>query len=326
MRALAELTTLGLGGPAEVFEASTQAEVVRVLGEYPQARVLGGGSNIVVADAGLTEPVVHVVTQGWTQHGDQFIVAAGTVWDHFVEQMVLEGRSGIEALSGIPGSVGATPIQNVGAYGQEVAQTIAGLRVLDRQTGEITTWPAERAEFAYRDSIFKRQPQSHVILAVAFELPRDDSAPIRYAELARTLGVEVGERAAGPAVREAVLRLRRAKGMVLDPNDRDTCSAGSFFTNPLVDAVPDGAPAWPQPDGRIKTSAAWLIENSGVGKGFRLPGSQAAVSSRHTLALTNIGDATTNQLLDLAREIRSRVVRAFGIELKPEPVFWGCSL
>ncbi|MCU0296145.1 MAG: UDP-N-acetylmuramate dehydrogenase [Candidatus Nanopelagicales bacterium] len=326
MRPLAELTTLRLGGPAEVLEASSQADLVQILRDHPNARVLGGGSNVVVADAGPAEPVVHVSTSGWTRHDDQFIVAAGTNWDDFVAAMVDEGRSGVEALSGIPGSVGATPIQNVGAYGQEVAETIVGLRVYDRSSGEITTWPAARAQFAYRDSVFKRTPGAHVVLAVAYELPRADSASIRYAELARRLDVSSGDRVAVAEVREAVLDLRRGKGMVLDASDPDTFSAGSFFTNPFVVQLPDGAPGWPQPDGRIKTSAAWLIEHSGVEKGFRLPGSKVAVSSKHTLALTNADGGTTAELLDLAREIRARVLTRFGIELVPEPVFWGCSL
>jgi UDP-N-acetylmuramate dehydrogenase len=323
---LAELTTLRLGGEATVHEVDTLAGVLEMLRAHPDARILAGGSNVVVADAGVTQPVLLMRATGWQQYGDQFIVSAGTQWDEFVAAMVTEGRSGIEALSGIPGSVGATPIQNVGAYGQEVAESIAGLRVLDRTTGEVTTWPADRAGFGYRDSIFKRNPADHVVLAVAFDLPLGSSSPIRYAELARTLGVQVGESVPVADVRAAVLDLRRGKGMVLDPSDPDTRSVGSFFTNPIVDAVPDGAPGWPQPDGRYKTSAAWLIEHAGIHKGFRLPGSEVAVSSKHTLALTNRGSGTTRQLLDLAREIRGRVQERFGVRLEPEPVLWGCAL
>jgi UDP-N-acetylmuramate dehydrogenase len=307
-----------------VCEASTQAELIGLLREHPNARVLGGGSNVVVGDAGVAEPVVRVTTGGLVRHGDQLIVAAGTVWDDFVAEMVGEGRFGIEALSGIPGSVGATPIQNVGAYGQEVAETIAGIRVLVRATGEITTWPASRAGFGYRSSLFKTHSEDHVVLAVAFELPSGLSAPVRYAELARRLGVEAGTRVPVAEVRAAVLELRRGKGMVLDPADPDTRSAGSFFTNPFVEQVPDGAPGWPQPDGRVKTSAAWLIEHAGIHKGFSL-GMGAAVSSKHTLALTNRG-GTTADLLELARYIRARVIEEFGIELHPEPVMWGCTL
>lgn len=323
---LADLTTLRLGGPATVLQARSQAELVAILRAHPQAKVLGGGSNVVVADAGLDVPVVRIGTSGVQRYGDQFIVEAGLDWDAFVAEMVAAGRRGIEALSGIPGTVGATPVQNVGAYGQEVAETIAGVRVLVRDTGEVTTWPAQRAAFGYRTSWFKRHPDEYVVLAVAFDLPEGDSSPIRYAELARTLGVEVGGSAPLAMVREAVLALRRSKGMVLDPSDPDTCSAGSFFTNPIVDAAPAGAPAWPQPDGRVKTSAAWLIEQAGVGKGFALPAAQVAVSSKHTLALTNKGGGTTAELLELARAVRERVRQRFGITLVPEPVLWGCSL
>ncbi len=323
---LADLTTIQLGGEADVHDAGTQAQVVDLLRQYPDARILGGGSNVVVADEGLSQPVIRITATGWQQHADQFIVSAGTNWDAFVAAMVAAGRSGVEALSGIPGSVGATPIQNVGAYGQEVAETIAGMRVLDRRTGEMTTWPAARARFGYRSSVFKSEQGSYVVLAVAFDLPVADSAPIRYAELARTLGVEPGRRVPVTAVREAVLGLRRGKGMVLDLGDPDTRSVGSFFTNPIVDVIPDGAPGWPQPDGRFKTSAAWLIEHAGVGKGFAIPGSQVAVSSKHTLALTNRGGGTTAELLELAREIQRRVQATFGITLVPEPVLWGCAL
>jgi UDP-N-acetylmuramate dehydrogenase len=323
---LADVTTLGLGGPATILEATTQAEVVDILRTHPGAKVLGGGSNVVAGDAGLDVPVVRIRTAGFTQHGDQFVVAAGVDWDGFVAEMVAAGRHGVEALSGIPGSVGATPVQNVGAYGQEVADTIAGMRVLVRRTGEVTTWPAARAGFGYRDSVFKRRPEEHVVLAVAFDLPVGDSAPVRYAELARAVGVEQGQRVPVAAAREAVLGLRRGKGMVLDPSDPDTRSAGSFFTNPIVHAAPEGAPAWPQPDGRVKTSAAWLIEHSGIAKGFALPGSHVAVSGKHTLALTNRGGGTTAELLELARHVRDRVRHRFGVELHPEPVLWGCTL
>lgn len=321
---LAQYTTLGLGGEARVFEAASQAELVGLLQEHPDARLLGGGSNIVVGDAGVREPVIRIMARGVVQYGDQFVVSAGTVWDDFVAEMVACGRFGIEALSGIPGSVGATPIQNVGAYGQEVSETIAGMRVLIRSTGEITTWPAERARFGYRSSRFKSHPDDYVVLAVAFDLPKGLSAPVKYAELARRLGVEVGARVALADVRQAVLELRRGKGMVLDATDPDTRSAGSFFTNPFVEQVPGGAPGWPQPDGRVKTSAAWLIEHAGIEKGFSL-GTGAAVSSKHTLALTNRG-GTTADLLGLARYIRARVLEVFGIELHAEPVMWGCSL
>lgn len=323
---LSQLTTLGVGGPAQVHEATTQAQAVRLLQEMPGARVLGGGSNVVAADAGVAEPVVLLRHRGWRRHADQFVVAAGATWDEFVEAMVEQGRFGVEALSGIPGSVGATPIQNVGAYGQEVAETIAGMRVLERDSGQVTTWPADRAGFGYRTSVFKRDPGRHVVLAVAFELPVGRSAPVKYAELARTLDVEVGARVPVGRVREAVLALRAGKGMVLDPADADTRSVGSFFTNPVVEQAPAGAPAWAQPGGGFKTSAAWLIEHAGVHKGFSLPGSEIAVSGKHTLALTNRGGGTAEQVLELARHMRDRVDTAYGIVLEPEPVMWGCRL
>jgi len=234
--------------------------------------------------------------------------------------------AGLECLSGIPGTAGASPIQNVGAYGQEVAGCIAGMRVLERDTGEVTTWPAQRAGFGYRASVFKSQPGRFVVLAVAFDLPEGPSAPVRYAELARTLGVDVGTRVPVSEVRDAVLGLRAGKGMVLDPDDPDTRSVGSFFTNPVVEHAPAGAPAWPQPGGGVKTSAAWLIEHSGIHKGFALPGSRIGVSSKHTLALTNRGGGTTEELLALARHIADRVRGRFGVGLRPEPVLWGCGL
>jgi UDP-N-acetylmuramate dehydrogenase len=235
--------------------------------------------------------------------------------------------AGIEALAGIPGHVGATPIQNVGAYGQEVSQTIANVRVWDRRLRGVRTFAAADCGFGYRTSRFKQDPGRHVVLDVTFQLRLGTyGAPIEYAELARTLNLEVGERALVTSVREAVLALRTRKGMVLDPADHDTWSAGSFFTNPVLpaDEVPDGAPAWPQPDGTVKTSAAWLIEHAGFAKGHG--NERVALSTKHTLALTNRGDATTAELLDLAREVRDGVRRTFGVTLVNEPVLVGCEL
>jgi UDP-N-acetylmuramate dehydrogenase len=254
---------------------------------------------------------------------------AGVDWDHAVALAVDEGYAGIEALSGIPGRVGAAPIQNVGAYGQEVAQTIARVRALDRTTGDVVELGPAACEFAYRDSLFKRTGR-YVVLSVALGLERSRlGTPVRYAELARALGVEVGDRAPLPDVRSAVLDLRRRKGMVLDADDHDTWSAGSFFTNPVLAAddaarLPAEAPRWPERDGRVKTSAAWLIEHAGYAKGYG--DGRARVSSKHTLALTNRGDATTGELLALAREIRDGVRAAFGVELVNEPVLVGATL
>ncbi|MEA2422751.1 MAG: UDP-N-acetylmuramate dehydrogenase, partial [Thermoleophilaceae bacterium] len=255
-------------------------------------------------------------------------------WDPFVERCVAEGLAGIECLSGIPGSVGATPIQNVGAYGQDVSETIVRVRVYDRETGATKTLPAESCEFTYRSSAFKRNPARWLVLAVTFALDRQPhSRPVRYAELARALGVEPNATAPLAEVREAVLTLRRGKGMVIDENDPDSVSAGSFFTNPILTAAefealeqrvgaPPPPPGFPEPDGRIKTSAAWLVERAGFGRGYGMPG-PAAISTKHSLALTNRGGATTEELLALAREVATGVERELGVRLVPEPVLVG---
>jgi UDP-N-acetylmuramate dehydrogenase len=258
-------------------------------------------------------------------------VAAGESWDALVARCVAEGLAGVECLSGIPGSVGATPIQNVGAYGQEVAETIIAVRALDRRGGEVVSLAPADCAFAYRSSAFKRDPGRWLVLAVTFELdPGGASAPVRYAELARTLGVELGDRAPLAAVRAAVLGLRRGKGMVIEAGDPDTASAGSFFTNPILEPDAFAAfearageppPRW-QEEGRVKTSAAWLIERAGFTKGYGDPHG-IAISSKHTLALTNRGAGTTAQLVALAREIAGGVRDRFGVEIVPEPVFVG---
>jgi UDP-N-acetylmuramate dehydrogenase len=243
---------------------------------------------------------------------------------------VAAGWVGLEALSGIPGSVGASPIQNVGAYGQEVADTVATVRCWDRVDGAQRTFAAADCGFGYRTSRFKQQPQRYVVLAVSFQLRIGDvSTPVRYAELARTLGIEVGRRAPMTAVREAVLGLRRRKGMVLDGGDPDTWSAGSFFTNPVLDPesalrLPAEAPRWTQPDGSVKTSAAWLIERAGFAKGYGTD--RVALSTKHTLALTNRGGARTDDLLALAAEVQRQVHRTFGVWLVNEPALVGCEL
>jgi UDP-N-acetylmuramate dehydrogenase len=335
---LARLTTLRVGGPAtRLVVAETDDEVVETV-RAVDARgepllVLGGGSNLVVADAGFEGTVLQVATRGVevAAHAEHALeIAAGVDWDHAVSLAVDEGYAGIEALSGIPGRVGAAPIQNVGAYGQEVAQTVTRVRVLDRTTHDVVDLGPGDCGFGYRDSVFKRIPDRYVVLGVAFSLEHSRlGAPVRYAELARRLGVEPGDRAPAADVRSAVLELRRGKGMVLDPADHDTWSAGSFFTNPLLDPadadrLPDGAPRWPERDGRVKTSAAWLIEQAGFGKGY---GSGAArVSSKHTLALTNRGGATAADLLALARELRDGVRDRFGVGLTVEPVLVGAVL
>ena len=318
---LSDHTTLRLGGPAARFvEAGTDDALIAAVDADPGALILGGGSNLVVGDAGFDGTVVKVATHGIERDGDTLHVAAGEVWDDVVRHAIAHGLAGIECLSGIPGSVGATPIQNVGAYGQEVSDTIISVRAYDRRAGAVVDLAPEQCGFAYRDSMFKQTPGAFVVLRVSFALTAGPPGAIRYGELARAVGE------APPTlqrVRDAVLALRRGKGMVLDPDDHDTWSAGSFFTNPIINAadVPDGAPAFPQPDGRVKTSAAWLIDHAGFAKGFALPDSRVAISTKHVLALTNRGGGTTAQLLALAQEIQAGVSKTYGIALVPEPVF-----
>lgn len=337
---LAPFSTLRVGGPAKslvtVHTEDELLETVRDLDALGEpVLILGGGSNVLISDAGFAGTVVRVATRGITAEvsgcsGAKVSVAAGENWDELVERAVAAEWSGIEALSGIPGLVGATPIQNVGAYGAEVSQVIETVRIFDRATAQRSTLAAADCRFSYRHSRFKAEPGRFVILSVTFQLPLGAlSAPVRYPELARALGVEVGARVPAAEVRPAVLALRTRKGTVLDDADPDTWSAGSFFTNPLLSpeqaaALPDGAPRYPQPDGRVKTSAAWLIERAGFSRGFGA--GAATVSTKHALALTNRGHATATDLLDLAREIRSGVESAFGITLVPEPVLVSCEL
>jgi UDP-N-acetylmuramate dehydrogenase len=373
---LADHTTLRLGGPAgRLVEAATDAEVVAEVraadrGGEPLL-VLGGGSNIVVADEGFPGTVVHVATGGVrrARAGDggdlaELTVAAGEDWDTVVAGCVGDGLAGLECLSGIPGRAGATPIQNVGAYGQEVAERIVSVRVYDRERAAVTDIAGAGCGFGYRTSAFKRSLQAasrpgalaavtgrFVVLGVRFLLDAGPlSAPVRYAELAHALGVAKGDRAPLGDVRSAVLGLRRRKGMVLDPDDPDTRSAGSFFLNPVLDhaqfaAVERAAhamvgpgtriPCYPAGDGQVKVSAAWLIEQAGFGKGYPATGAgsgtagvdaTARISFKHTLALVNPGEATTASLLALAREIREGVRKAFGVELVGEPVLVGAAL
>jgi UDP-N-acetylmuramate dehydrogenase len=343
MTDLAPLTTLRLGGPAgRIVEARSEDELVALVrdadGSGEPLLLLAGGSNVVIADDGFPGTVVRLLTHGITRRGDDRIeVQAGEPWDPFVARCVADGLTGIECLSGIPGSTGATPIQNVGAYGQDVSETVVSVRAYDRSSGQVEELPAEACEFTYRSSAFKRNPGRWVVLAVTFELERVSdqvaSRPIAYAELARALGVELGATAPLADVREAVLALRRGKGMVIDPADPDSVSAGSFFTNPILDpadfetlreraSAHGEPPAFPEPDGRIKTSAAWLIERAGFHRGHGDPRG-IAISSKHTLALTNRGEGTAAELLALAREIAGGVREQFGVALDPEPTLVG---
>ena len=317
---LAELTTLRLGGPAgALVEARTEPELVEAA--PGAALILAGGSNVVVADEGVPGTVVRIATRGIERDGARLTVAAGEDWDALVAMTVGAGLQGFECLSGIPGSVGATPIQNVGAYGQEVAETVESVRVLDRATGHVVDMSPAECGFVYRGSVFKYHDR-RVVLSVTFRLREADvSGPLHYAELCRALDVPIGGSAPLRDVRKAVLALRRRKGMVIDPADPDSVSAGSFFTNPILDAAPDGAPAWPEPDGRVKTSAAWLIERAGFHKGYG--NGRVGISTKHTLALVNRGGGTTAELMALAREIAGGVQDRFGIALHPEPVLVG---
>jgi UDP-N-acetylmuramate dehydrogenase len=334
---LADLTTLRLGGPAaDLVEAHDEDSLVEAISSADADGIpvllVGGGSNLVVADEGYAGRVVVVRNKGLRVEGDMcggayVEIGAGETWDDVVAAAVENRWVGIEALSGIPGTTGATPIQNVGAYGQEVAQTVARVRTWDRVDGQFRTFATSDCGFGYRTSRFKEDPARYAVLSTTFQFRLGDlGAPVQYAELANTLGVAIGDRAPSSEVRAAVLGLRRRKGMVLDANDHDTWSTGSFFTNPVVPAgdVPADAPAWPQPDGMVKTSAAWLIERAGFTKGYG--NDQVRLSSRHTLALTNRGGATTAGLLELAREIQAGVQERFAITLVNEPVLVGCSL
>ncbi|WP_438862130.1 UDP-N-acetylmuramate dehydrogenase [Paractinoplanes aksuensis] len=332
---LSAYTTLRLGGPASILTVATETQqIVATVRNAPgDVLILAGGSNVVIGDDGFDGTVVLLRTRGIRvveSHEESVVVrvAAGEPWDDFVAYAVDQGFSGVECLSGIPGSAGATPIQNVGAYGQEVAHTIVAVHAYDRRTGTIRVMPPAECGFAYRASVFKHNDR-YVVLEVDFRLARSsESAPIRYAELARNLGVEAGDRVALQQARDTVLKLREQKGMVLDPADRDTWSVGSFFTNPVVSAAEWtglglDAPHWPGDDGSVKIPAAWLIERAGFAKGFA--GDGVAISSKHTLALTNRGTGTTGALLDLARTVRDGVREKFGVELHPEPVLIGCT-
>ncbi|MGW9346184.1 UDP-N-acetylmuramate dehydrogenase [Nocardiopsis flavescens] len=353
---LADHTTLGLGGPARSYlAADTTDGLVAAVAAADAAGepvlVLGGGSNLVVADTGFPGTVVHVASRGVSLEetgetdpasGEPVVLLraqAGAEWDPLVERVVAEGLNGLEFLSGIPGRVGSTPIQNVGAYGQDVSQTVREVLVYDRRGGGLRVLSAAECGFTYRESVFKGDDR-YVVCEVVFALHRGKlSRPVAYAEVARALGAEAGERVPMDLAREAVLGLRRGKGMVLDPDDPDTRSAGSFFTNPVVSpaefaAVRERAaallgpdtpvPGHPGADGSVKLSAAWLIDRAGFGKGYG--SGPARLSGKHTLALTNPGGATTADLLDLAREVRAGVEAAFGVRLVNEPVMVGVSL
>lgn len=346
---LRSLTTLRVGGAARrLVHVERESEALEIVAEVDAKGepllVLGGGSNLVVSDDGFPGTVLQMGMRGidlasaaaGASAGRVLVTAcAGEPWDDFVTRMVGEGLSGVECLAGIPGLVGAVPMQNVGAYGQDVSETIVRVRTWDRAARRVVDFDRASCRFSYRNSVFRGR-EDHVILAVTFELAKTgESAPIRYTELARALGVKEGERAPATVVRETIVRLRRGKGMVLDDADHDTWSAGSFFTNPILDASALAAlrdrvgagvsmPEFPEPDGRTKVSAAWLIERAGFAKGHRA--GNVSISTKHALALTNRGGATTTELVSLARAIREGVRTRFGITLENEPVFVGLTL
>ena len=355
---LSELTTMRVGGPArELVTATTRDEIVaaarRVWSAGDEWLVLGGGSNVVVSDEGFDGTVIHVASRGIDRATDgvpRLLVQAGEPWDAVVHYAVEHGLAGIEALSGIPGSAGAAPMQNIGAYGQEVGDALVTIEFLDYLTGEIEHVPAAELDLGYRTSALKRGRQG-IVLAIELELTPATEGTVGYEQLAAALGVAVGARAPLADIRARVLELRASKGMVLDPDDPDSVSCGSFFTNPIVPEnfarrLPTDAPRWPvEPEpapvavplgaepvaptpesGLVKLSAAWLIEQADISRGFRLPGSHAAISGKHTLAITNRGDATADEIAQLARYIRTRVAAQFGVDLQPEPVAIGVEL
>jgi UDP-N-acetylmuramate dehydrogenase len=334
---LAELTTFRVGGPiGSLRVTSTELELIEAVREADASGtpvlLIGGGSNLLCSDSGFGGTVIAIRTRGVevveTGSVVRLTVAAGESWDALVARAVGHGWAGIEALSGIPGLVGATPIQNVGAYGQDISQVIREVRAWDRVSGSLVTLTAEDCEFGYRSSRFKGEPNRLVVLEIVIELSVGGRGSIEYAQLAQALDVSVGDDLPLSSIREAVLALRRAKGMVLDDHDTDTWSAGSYFTNPIVDAVraasvPAECPRYPGGLG-AKLSAAWLIEQSGIARGYRItPDAPARVSTKHTLALTNTGGATAADIRELADVIRRRVLEEFGIELVPEPQLAG---
>jgi UDP-N-acetylmuramate dehydrogenase len=338
---LAPLTTLRVGPVArQVVTATTTDQVIAALTELRDEHplVLAGGSNVVLSDDLADLTVVRLANAGVTVEGELVRAEAGAVWDDVVVAALDAGLGGLECLSGIPGSAGATPVQNVGAYGVEVAQVIRRVRLLDRRTGEVAWVPGDQLGFGYRTSVLKHGPDAgqHCVLEVEFALdPSGLSAPLRYGELATTLGAEAGDRVDAHRVRDAVLTLRRGKGMVLDDADHDTWSVGSFFTNPVVSTEVFAAIAEEFPDRRVpnypagddvKLAAGWLVEAAGFHRGFPGPDAPARLSTKHALALTNRGHATSTDVLALARTVRDGVHARFGIRLEPEPVIVGATL
>ena len=338
MADLRDYTSLRVGGPAKKFvEVGTESEIIAAIeaaGDSP-VLIIGGGTNILVADSGFQGTVIRITNNSLQAEvdacsGATLTIGAGENWDDFVQTSIERGFAGLETLSGIPGTVGAAPIQNIGAYGHEVSEFITRVRTYDRIKKEVKTFTNLECEFSYRNSHFKSNPGRYVILDVQFNLRQGEmTMPITYSELAAALGISVGDKAPIAATRKTVLELRAKKGMLLNPADRDSWSAGSFFTNPIVSQeiaakLPADAPRWPTTDGRVKTSAAWLIENSGVHKGDTHGG--ARVSTKHVLALTNAGNATAIDIAELAKSAQKSVYEKFGITLETEVNLVGLTL
>ncbi|CAB4822577.1 unannotated protein [freshwater metagenome] len=338
MKQLSDYTSLRVGGPATNFvEVSTEAEIVSAIegAEDSPILIMGGGTNMLVSDAGFNGTVIRISNTNIESEvdacsGATLTIGAGENWDAFVETTISRGFAGLETLSGIPGTVGAAPIQNIGAYGHEVSEFITRVRTYDRREKAIRTFTNSECEFSYRSSKFKLEKDRYVVLDVAFQLRLGEmTTPIIYTELAAALGITVGEKAGVLVTREKTLALRAQKGMLLKSEDHDSWSAGSFFTNPIITSevaskLPDDAPRWIQNDGRVKVSAAWLMEHAGVHKGDSVSG--ARISSKHVLALTNSGTATASDIAALAKEAREKVLSTFGIELIPEVNLVGINL
>jgi UDP-N-acetylmuramate dehydrogenase len=330
MTELSQYTSLRVGGPAtKIVQVSTEAQIIAAIEEAGDTPILimGGGTNVLIADKGFDGTVIRISNNSVQAEvdacsGATLTIGAGEDWDLFVQTTINSGFAGLETLSGIPGTVGAAPIQNIGAYGHEVSEFITRVRTYDRQEKALKTFTNSECEFSYRNSYFKAHPGRYVVLEVQFQIRiGEESDPITYLELARKLGVQLGDHAPVAATRAAVLELRASKGMLLSNDDHDSWSAGSFFTNPIIsqqaaDALPDAAPKWPLIDGRVKISAAWLIENAGMHKGDEVGG--ARISTKHVLALTNAGDATASDIAELAKRARDQVKEKFGITLEAE--------
>ena len=330
MTELSKYTSLRVGGPAtKIVQVSTEAQIIAAIEEAGDTPILimGGGTNVLIADKGFEGTVIRISNNSVQAEvdacsGATLTIGAGEDWDSFVQTTITSGFAGLETLSGIPGTVGASPIQNIGAYGHEVSEFITRVRTYDRQEKVLKTFTNSECQFSYRNSYFKAHPGRYVVLDVQFQIRRGEfSDPITYLELAKKLGVQPGDKAPVVATRAAVLELRASKGMLLSTEDHDSWSAGSFFTNPIIsqqaaDALPNAAPKWPLNDGRVKISAAWLIENAGMHKGDEVGG--ARISTKHVLALTNSGDATAADIAELAKRARNQVKEIFGITLEAE--------